>query len=94
MFFSWVYMRTRYHWTQIFVRFSLVPQHDPSWLCQGVMICVAGLGLLVGSDQLTNKDWVAPNKGKGDAFMILGATLYGFSASCTMMLVRETDRIL
>jgi solute carrier family 35 protein F1/2 len=58
------------------------------------MICVAGLGLLVGSDQLTNKDWVAPNKGKGDAFMILGATLYGFSASCTMMLVRETDRIL
>ena len=57
------------------------------------MICVAGLGLLVASDQLTNKDWAAPNKGKGDAFMILGATLYGFSASasCAMMLVRETD---
>jgi solute carrier family 35 protein F1/2 len=58
------------------------------------MICVAGLGLLVASDQLTNKDWAAPNKGKGDAFMILGATLYGFSASCTMMFVRETDRNL
>ena len=56
------------------------------------MICVTGLGLLVASDQLTNKDWAAPNKGKGDAFMILGATLYGFSTSCTMMLVRETDR--
>jgi drug/metabolite transporter (DMT)-like permease len=48
---------------------------------QGALICVAGLGLLVGSDQLTNKDWAAVNKGKGDAFMILGATLYGFSAS-------------
>ena len=45
------------------------------------MICVAGLGLLVTADQLTNKDWAAVNKGKGDAFMILGATLYGFSAS-------------
>lgn len=73
MFFSWVYMRTRYHWTQIF----------------GVMICVAGLGLLVGSDQLTNKDWVAPNKGKGDAFMILGATLYGFTNATEEFLVRR-----
>jgi len=42
---------------------------------------VAGLGLLVGADQLTNKDWEALDKGKGDGFMILGATLYGFSAS-------------
>jgi solute carrier family 35 protein F1/2 len=45
------------------------------------LICIAGLGLLVTADQLTNKDWQAINKGKGDAFMILGATLYGFSAS-------------
>jgi solute carrier family 35, member F1/2 len=43
------------------------------------MICVAGLGLLVGSDEITKKDWTAVNKGKGDAFMILGASLYGFS---------------
>ena len=70
----------------------LYPQHDSSQLSQGVMICVTGLGLLVASDQLTNKDWAAPNKGKGDAFMILGATLYGFSTSSAMMLVRETDR--
>jgi solute carrier family 35 protein F1/2 len=48
---------------------------------QGALICVLGLGLLVGADQLTNKDWEAVNKGKGDAFMILGATLYGFSES-------------
>jgi solute carrier family 35 protein F1/2 len=49
-------------------------------LPQGVGICVAGLGLLVASDQITHKDYAAVNKGKGDAFMILGATLYGFSA--------------
>ncbi len=40
-----------------------------------------GLGLLVGADQLTNKNWAAVDRGKGDAFMILGSTLYGFSVS-------------
>jgi solute carrier family 35 protein F1/2 len=65
MFFLYVYLRIHYHWTQIL----------------GVLICVAGLGLLVAADHLTSKDWTAVNKGKGDAFMILGATLYGFSAS-------------
>jgi hypothetical protein len=37
------------------------------------------LGLTVASDFITDKNWPALNKGKGDAFMILGATLYGFS---------------
>jgi hypothetical protein len=46
---------------------------------QGVLVCVGGLGLLVASDMITNKNWTALDKGKGDAFMILGATLYGFS---------------
>jgi len=73
MFFSYLYMRTRYHWTQIL----------------GVMICVTGLGLLVASDQLTNKDWQAVNKGKGDAFMILGATLYGFTNATEEFFVRK-----
>jgi len=45
------------------------------------LICVTGLGLLVAADHFTQKDWEAINKGKGDAFMIIGATLYGFSAS-------------
>jgi drug/metabolite transporter (DMT)-like permease len=62
--------------------FPWVPFEIPSWLLQGVSICIAGLGLLVTADQLTDKDWAALNKGKGDAFMILGATLYGFSTSC------------
>jgi hypothetical protein len=63
LFFSWVYMRTKYHWTQLL----------------GVFICICGLGLLVVSDQLTHKDWHAVSRAKGDAFMIAGATLYGFS---------------
>jgi len=50
---------------------------------------VAGLGLLVGADQLTNKDWEAVNKGKGDAFMILGATLYGFTNATEEFFVRK-----
>jgi hypothetical protein len=48
---------------------------------QGVVICVGGLGLLVVSDFVTDKNYPALNKGKGDGFMIAGATLYGFSAS-------------
>ena len=35
--------------------------------------------MLVGSDQLTDKDWPAVDKVKGDLLMIGGATLYGFS---------------
>ncbi|KAJ7115841.1 solute carrier family 35 member SLC35F1/F2/F6 [Mycena epipterygia] len=73
MFFSWVYMKPRYHWTQIL----------------GVAICIAGLGLLVGSDELTKKDWVAAAKGKGDAFMIAGATLYGFTNATEEFFVRK-----
>lgn len=61
--------------------FPSILKIPPSPALQGAVICVLGLGLLVGADQLTNKDWAAVNKGKGDAFMILGATLYGFSES-------------
>ena len=49
-------------------------------LCsQGILICVGGLGMLVGSDELTDKDYTAVDKVKGDMFMLAGATLYGFS---------------
>ncbi|CAA7267416.1 unnamed protein product [Cyclocybe aegerita] len=73
LFFSWLYMRTKYHWTQLL----------------GIFICIGGLGLLVGSDQLTNKGWDAVNRGKGDAFMIAGATLYGFTNATEEFLVRK-----
>lgn len=48
---------------------------------QGVLVCIGGLGMLVGSDHLTDKNYPALNKAKGDVFMIAGATLYGFSTS-------------
>lgn len=35
--------------------------------------------MLVASDEITGKDWKAVSRGKGDGFMIAGATLYGFS---------------
>jgi solute carrier family 35 protein F1/2 len=73
MIFSYLYLRRGYHWTQIL----------------GVFICVLGLGLLVGSDELTQKDWVAAAKGKGDAFMIAGATLYGFTNATEEFFVRK-----
>ena len=41
---------------------------------------MGGLGLLVASDSLTDKDYPAISMVKGDIFMIVGASLYGFSA--------------
>ncbi|KAF5383522.1 hypothetical protein D9615_003591 [Tricholomella constricta] len=73
MFVSWIYMRPKYHWTQIL----------------GVLICIAGLGLLVASDQITDKDWSALNRAKGDGFMIAGATLYGITNASEEFLVRK-----
>ncbi|KAH9983912.1 DUF914-domain-containing protein, partial [Russula compacta] len=74
MFFLYVYFRRRFHYTQIL----------------GALICVAGLGLLVASDELTHKDWAAVNKGLGDGFMILGATLYGFTNATEEFFVRRS----
>jgi len=71
-------MKTKYHWTQILVSihqsvFVLIHKYYR----QGVGICIGGLAMLVGSDLLTDKNYPALSKGKGDGFMILGATLYG-----------------
>jgi len=42
--------------------------------------------MLVASDMITNKNGTALSKGKGDAFMIAGATFYGFSMSSSLSL--------
>lgn len=73
LFFSWVYMRVKYHWTQIL----------------SVIICIVGQGLLVTSDILTGKNWAGPNKGIGDALLIAGATLYGFTNATEEFLARK-----
>lgn len=74
LFFCWVYMRTKYHWTQVL----------------GVLVCVGGLGMLVASDMLTDKNYPALSRGKGDAFMIVGATLYGFTNATEEFFVRRS----
>ncbi|TFL02085.1 DUF914-domain-containing protein [Pterulicium gracile] len=74
MFFSWVYMRPRYRWSQIL----------------GVLVCIGGLGMLVASDQLTNKDYVAANVAKGNGLMLAGATLYGFTNATEEFFVRNS----
>jgi len=74
LFLSWVYMRTKYHWTQIL----------------GVGVCILGLGLLVASDKLSGtKDWTAADRAKGDGFIIAGATLYGITNASEEFLVRK-----
>ena len=56
---------------------------------QGVLICVGGLGMLVVSDVITDKSWEAIARGKGDAFMVAGATLYGFTNATEEFFVRK-----
>ena len=53
--------------------------NTPYFIDQGILICIGGLGLLVASDDITDKDYPAVSKVKGDIFMIIGASLYGFS---------------
>lgn len=75
IFFSWLWMRTKYHWTQLL----------------GVVICLGGMAMLVGSDIIMGKtDGAAPlDRAKGDGFMIAGATLYGFTNATEELFVRK-----
>ncbi|EJU03675.1 DUF914-domain-containing protein [Dacryopinax primogenitus] len=70
---SWLYMRTRLHWSQYV----------------GVLVCIAGLGLLVTSDEITDKDWQSSDMVRGDILMIIGATLYGVSNATEELFVRN-----
>jgi len=74
MFFQWVWQRPRYHWTQIL----------------GVFITLLGLAIEVISDHNTDKDYPAANMVKGDLFMLLGATFYGFTNATEEMYVRRS----
>ncbi|TDL24039.1 DUF914-domain-containing protein [Rickenella mellea] len=74
LFFSWIYMRPKYRWTQIL----------------GVVVCVGGLGMLVGSDDLTDKNYPAVSVVRGDIFMIVGASLYGFTNATEEFFVRRS----
>jgi len=74
MFFQWVWLRPRYHWTQFL----------------GVFVVMVGLALEVCSDHITDKDYPAVDMVRGDVFMIVGATLYGFTNATEEKFVRAS----
>ena len=46
--------------------------------------------MLVASDEMTDKDWPALSRAKGDVFMLVGATLYGFTNATEEFFVRRS----
>ena len=67
VFISFIALRVRYHWTQIL----------------GILICIGGVGILFGSDHITQGSTTGGidrgNQLKGDLFALAGATFYGLS---------------
>lgn len=55
MFMAYFLVKARYHWSQIL----------------GVLICIAGLGMTVASDDITGKNYDAPNRPLGDGLMLI-----------------------
>ncbi|KAG8720612.1 hypothetical protein FRC08_018685 [Ceratobasidium sp. 394] len=84
MFFSWLYTRLKYHWTQLL----------------GIFICIGGLGMLVASDHLTGTgQQLASSMIKGDLFMLAGATLYGISnateaSKCSLVVLASIQPVV
>ena len=71
---SFSVLGVRYHWTQI----------------AGILLCIGGVGVLIGSDHITGADSTsAPNPVKGDLFVLLAAIMYGFSNIIQEFLVSE-----
>lgn len=61
---SFFILRVRYRWTQIL----------------GILICIGGVGILIGSDHLNGINGGDPaTKSKGNGFAVAGATFYGLS---------------
>ena len=63
---SFFFLKVRYHWIQIV----------------GILICIGGVGILIGSDHIqgTNSfDVSIGDQVKGDLFALLGATFYGLA---------------
>ncbi|KAK6517618.1 hypothetical protein TWF281_004267 [Arthrobotrys megalospora] len=72
---SYFLLKVRYHWSQV----------------AGILVCCAGMGVLIGSDKLQGGDFhSAADVLKGDLFMLLGATFYGFSNVTEEFFVSKT----
>lgn len=70
---SFFFLKVRYRWAQLV----------------GIVVCIAGLVLVVVSDVLTDKDYEAKDMVKGDIFVIIGASCYGISNTFEEYLVSE-----
>jgi solute carrier family 35 protein F1/2 len=60
---SFLLLKVRYHWTQLL----------------GIVVCIAGVVLIIVSDLLMGKDYHAVDPVKGDLFIILATFCYGAS---------------
>lgn len=66
VFISFVFLKVRYHWAQ----------------CLGIIICIGGVGVLIGSDHVQGATIGGVQVGdqvKGDLFALLGASCYGLT---------------
>jgi solute carrier family 35, member F1/2 len=66
VFISFVFLKVRYHWAQVI----------------GIIICIGGVGVLIGSDHVqgaTIGGIPVGNQVKGDLFALLGASCYGLT---------------
>ncbi|ODV92679.1 hypothetical protein CANCADRAFT_19577, partial [Tortispora caseinolytica NRRL Y-17796] len=60
---SFLFLKVRYKWVQII----------------GIVVCLVGMSLIIVSDSLTDKDYAATDRVKGDFFVIIAASCYGIS---------------
>lgn len=74
---SFIFLKVRYHPTQII----------------GILICIGGVGILFGSDHITQGSGfggvTGGNQLKGDLFALVGATFYGLSNVAEEFLVSK-----
>ncbi|XP_015581700.1 solute carrier family 35 member F1 isoform X1 [Ricinus communis] len=77
MLLTWIFLHTKYRFKKI----------------AGVVVCVAGLVMIVFSDVHSADRSAGSNPRKGDALVIAGATLYAVSNVSEEFLVKNADRI-
>ena len=73
---SFLFLHVRYHWSQV----------------AGILVCIGGFGILLGSDHITGNNSYSVSSGdllKGDLFALLGATFYGLSNVAEEYLVSQ-----
>ncbi|KAF9669518.1 hypothetical protein SADUNF_Sadunf14G0115900 [Salix dunnii] len=74
---TWFFLSTKYRFKKI----------------AGVVVCVAGLVMVVFSDVHAGDRYGGSNPRKGDALVIAGATLYAISNVSEEFLVKNADRV-